>query len=54
MNISHINPTPMSPETRRPMMMGQILLEMGKLTNAELVKTSLGGYSNAHGKCPSG
>lgn len=36
MNISHINPTPINPETRRPMMMGQILLEMGKLSDAQL------------------
>ncbi len=36
MNISHINPSPMTPDGRRPMMIGQLLLEMGKLTSDQL------------------
>ncbi len=36
MNISHINPIPMTSDSRRPLMMGQILREMGKLTDAQL------------------
>jgi chain length determinant protein tyrosine kinase EpsG len=38
MNISHINPntTPIVADSRRSMMIGQLLLEMGKLTNDQL------------------
>jgi protein-tyrosine kinase len=36
MNISHINPIPMISDNRRPMMMGQILRDMGKLSDAQL------------------
>jgi protein-tyrosine kinase len=36
MNISHINPTPIKAEARPIMMMGQILVEMGKLSDAQL------------------
>ncbi len=36
MNISHINPTPLNSDSRRPMMMGQIMLQMGKLSDKQL------------------
>lgn len=38
MNISHINPNPapIAPDGRRPLMIGQLLLEMGKLNSDQL------------------
>ncbi|MDP2248579.1 MAG: chain length determinant protein tyrosine kinase EpsG [Nitrosomonadales bacterium] len=36
MNISHINPIPVSSEIRRPLMLGQILQGLGKLSDEQL------------------